>query len=83
MWLLDRLVTVGNDILNEKISKDSTISDENQVKKLFGFHWPPFHSVHHLHLHAIAPRDQMGFIGKIIFRPDSFWFVSVRNKSQS
>jgi len=41
-----------------------------------GFHWPPFHSVKHLHLHAISPTNDMSFIKRIIFRENSWWFVS-------
>ncbi|EDV46864.1 histidine triad nucleotide-binding protein 3 [Drosophila erecta] len=40
---------------------------------LFGFHLPPFITVKHLHMHAIAPRTQMSFLSKLIFRP-SFFF---------
>ncbi|KAJ0184180.1 hypothetical protein K1T71_000603 [Dendrolimus kikuchii] len=42
----------------------------------FGYHWPPFRSVRHLHLHTIAPESEMGFIAKMIFKKDSYWFVS-------
>lgn len=42
-----------------------------------GFHWPPFHTVSHLHLHIIAPEGEMGFIARGMFKKDSFWFVSV------
>ncbi|XP_046398633.1 adenosine 5'-monophosphoramidase HINT3-like [Ischnura elegans] len=42
----------------------------------FGFHWPPFHTVSHLHMHAISPASKMGLLGRIIFRPDSFGFVT-------
>ncbi|XP_053675774.1 adenosine 5'-monophosphoramidase HINT3 [Anopheles nili] len=41
---------------------------------LFGFHIPPFTSVKHLHLHAIAPVGKMGFISRMIFRPNTMWF---------
>ncbi|XP_017065144.1 histidine triad nucleotide-binding protein 3 [Drosophila eugracilis] len=40
---------------------------------LFGFHLPPFITVKHLHMHAIAPRSEMGFLSRLIFRP-SVWF---------
>jgi hypothetical protein len=43
----------------------------------FGFHYPPFNSIHHLHLHAISPASSMSFVSRLIFRPDSWWFVSV------
>ncbi|KAH8860133.1 Histidine triad nucleotide-binding protein 3 [Schistosoma japonicum] len=28
---------------------------------LFGFHWPPFNSVHHLHMHILGPKQHMSF----------------------
>ncbi|XP_058125263.1 adenosine 5'-monophosphoramidase HINT3-like [Anopheles ziemanni] len=40
----------------------------------FGFHIPPFTSVKHLHMHAIAPTTSMGLISRMIFRPNSMWF---------
>ena len=43
-----------------------------------GFHWPPFNTVNHLHLHVISPIEDMGTLHRIMFKPDSYWFVSVR-----
>jgi len=74
--ILDRMVEVGNQVLAEKLNQDATITDPTQVQRLLGFHWPPFHTVGHLHLHAMAPGDQMGFIHRNMFRPNSMWFVS-------
>lgn len=75
--LVERLIQVGDQVLLEQIKKKSPeITNPEQVPKRTGFHWPPFHTVSHLHLHVIAPSDQMGFIGRNIFRP-SFWFVTV------
>ncbi|XP_039762950.1 histidine triad nucleotide-binding protein 3-like [Pararge aegeria] len=42
----------------------------------FGYHWPPFRSVRHLHLHTIAPESKMGTIAKMIFMKNSYWFAS-------
>lgn len=53
---------------------------------LTGFHWPPFNTVHHLHLHVISPTNEINMWQRFMFRPDSFWFVSteyVRSYLQS
>jgi hypothetical protein len=42
----------------------------------FGFHWPPFTMISHLHLHVISPMTDMGFMARLIFRPNSWWFVT-------
>ncbi|XP_015519671.1 adenosine 5'-monophosphoramidase HINT3 [Neodiprion lecontei] len=42
-----------------------------------GFHWPPFNSVNHLHLHVISPVGNMGFLGRMMFLPNSLWFASI------
>nr|CAD7405020.1 unnamed protein product [Timema cristinae] len=66
--LVEDLVRIAKQILEQ------TGADLSDVR--FGFHWPPFHSISHLHLHAIAPASQMGFISRGIFKPDSWWFVT-------
>ncbi|XP_016962847.1 adenosine 5'-monophosphoramidase HINT3 [Drosophila biarmipes] len=45
---------------------------------LLGFHLPPFITVKHLHMHAIAPRSEMGFLSRLIFRP-SVWFKTAED----
>ncbi|KAK3089877.1 hypothetical protein FSP39_007277 [Pinctada imbricata] len=67
--LVEKMVAVGYRILEDKHA--------DVQNSRFGFHWPPFTSVQHLHLHAISPTTEMGFIGKGIFSPNSFWFVTV------
>uniref|UniRef100_A0A1B0G2W6 HIT domain-containing protein n=1 Tax=Glossina morsitans morsitans TaxID=37546 RepID=A0A1B0G2W6_GLOMM len=44
---------------------------------LFGFHMPPFITVEHLHLHSIAPRSNMSFLIRFIFKPHSACFKLV------
>lgn len=51
------------------------------VSTITGFHWPPFNTVHHLHLHVIYPKEEMSYISRLIFRPNSYWFVSVSSKN--
>lgn len=43
----------------------------------YGFHWPPFVSVKHLHMHAIAPMSKMSFISRLVFKPINMWYCSV------
>ena len=66
--LLERLLEVG-----KKIIADNQADGEDV---LFGYHWPPFNSIQHLHLHVISPRSQMGFFARQIYKPNSLWFVT-------
>ncbi|GIY45400.1 histidine triad nucleotide-binding protein 3 [Caerostris extrusa] len=63
-----RLVEIGEIILK---NNSASISDAR-----FGFHVPPFNSIRHLHLHAISCVNEMGFISRLIFKPDSYWFIT-------
>ncbi|CAG7826580.1 unnamed protein product [Allacma fusca] len=78
--LVDRLVEVGQKIVNDKIIADHTAEGKQanlqEFPKVLGYHWPPFHTIAHLHLHVIAPSNEMGFISRTIFRPNSWWFVT-------
>lgn len=51
--------------------------DMNDI--LFGFHWPPFTSVKHIHMHGIAPASKMNWKARLIFKPDTLWFCTVRD----
>ncbi|KAJ9577098.1 hypothetical protein L9F63_006335 [Diploptera punctata] len=66
--LVERLIQVGRQVLSERGA------DMTDVR--LGFHWPPFNSIQHLHLHAISPASNMGFASRLIFRPGTWWFVS-------
>ncbi|XP_026469997.1 histidine triad nucleotide-binding protein 3-like [Ctenocephalides felis] len=60
-----------------KIAKQIVIDKgENLNEARFGFHWPPFHSISHLHLHILAPVDGLRFFHRLIYKPNSMWFVS-------
>lgn len=54
-----------------ELFKDKNLDD---AEKSYGFHVPPFNSVKHLHLHGIAPVSKMGFLGRMIFKPRSYWY---------
>ncbi|XP_004924193.1 histidine triad nucleotide-binding protein 3-like [Bombyx mandarina] len=66
--LLNRMMSISRELLSKN---NLSIEDAR-----FGYHWPPFRSVKHLHLHTIAPESEMGFIGRVIFKKNSYWFVS-------
>lgn len=68
--IVRKMVEVGREVLmKEKGDAEDC---------LMGFHWPPFNSVPHLHLHVLAPYSQMSFLSrKIIFRKESWFFVTV------
>lgn len=67
--LLNRLVEIGKQVLEQRGgSLDSS---------RMGFHWPPFTSISHLHLHVIAPTAEMSTLGRLIFMPGSAWFTTV------
>ena len=69
---VDKMLTISKNLLEQ----NSLSLDDAR----FGYHWPPFRSVKHLHLHTIAPESKMGLIGKMIFMKNSYWFVSVSIK---
>ncbi|XP_033208922.1 histidine triad nucleotide-binding protein 3-like [Belonocnema kinseyi] len=76
--LYDKMVETVDVLVNQQgFEKSSTRT---------GFHWPPFNTVNHLHLHVISPIESMGIIGRMMFKPDSFWFVNtdyVKSRFQS
>ncbi|CBY08490.1 unnamed protein product [Oikopleura dioica] len=50
-----------------------TALDESQV--VMGYHWPPFNSQSHLHLHLLYPTSEFSFLHKLRFLPRSPWFI--------
>ncbi|XP_020489305.1 histidine triad nucleotide-binding protein 3 [Labrus bergylta] len=67
--LVKRMVETGKEILQK-----NNVTDLSDVR--FGFHWPPFCSVTHLHLHVLAPASQMGFMSRLFYRLNSYWFIT-------
>ncbi|XP_014248644.1 histidine triad nucleotide-binding protein 3-like [Cimex lectularius] len=65
--IVEHMYATGKRLLEQK--------GVNLSSARFGFHWPPFYSVPHLHLHAIGPTSNMSFIARAIFRENSYWFV--------
>ena len=57
----------------ENLLRQNGIDLEQEA--LLGFHYPPFITVEHLHLHGIAPITGMGYLGK--YCPNGWWFKTV------
>ncbi len=70
--IVSKLKDVGLRALVERCGVSEAAVAAGEVS--FGFHWPPFNRVDHLHLHVIYPVDEMGFFSRLIFRPNSYWF---------
>lgn len=69
--LVEHMLNVGKMILQQQHADLS--------KARFGFHWPPFCSVNHLHLHAISPDDRIKLRFRLtgVFSLCVPWFKSV------
>eukprot|EP00667_Euglena_gracilis_P022723 EG_transcript_25404 len=68
--IVEQMAAIGKQVLQ---GQGAPVNDMR-----FGFHWPPFQAVRHLHLHCVGPVGEMGYFNKkVAFRPDSWCFVTV------
>ncbi len=59
--VVERLGVIGKQVLRDK---NCNLNDSR-----LGFHWPPFHSIEHLHMHVLCPVSTMNFVSRrMIFR---------------
>ena len=68
--LVKEMYEYGKQYLQD-VETEDTIKDS-----LFGFHYPPFTSIDHLHLHVICPCSSMNFTNSNLFKKDTWYFVS-------
>lgn len=68
--VVEKLEEIGREVLKKQF-------DGDQTDCKIGFHWPPFTSVPHLHLHVLAPQSQMGLFKKTLMF-NSMAFVSTQ-----
>ncbi|GLV34010.1 uncharacterized protein CBL_11107 [Carabus blaptoides fortunei] len=66
--LVVKMIEAGKRLVEEK--------DLDATDTISGFHWPPFNSIQHLHLHFINSTSDMNFISRLIFKPNTWWFVT-------
>eukprot|EP00126_Sphaerothecum_destruens_P005327 Sdes_comp18701_c0_seq1m9002 len=73
--MVEQLEIQGIEFLKKTVEEKGEIFAAQQSR--VGFHWPPFNSIQHLHLHVIYPVSSMKFISNhLIFRENSWWFRS-------
>jgi len=70
--MIKRMKEIGLDFMSSK-----GLNDDREMR--MGFHWPPFNSISHLHLHILYPISRMSFISRMVFRSGSFWFVEIND----
>ncbi|XP_078505054.1 adenosine 5'-monophosphoramidase HINT3 [Lissotriton helveticus] len=67
-------------LVKQMVETGKTILQRNHFSDLedarIGYHWPPFCTIAHLHLHVLAPASQLGFLSRLIYRVNSYWFIT-------
>lgn len=69
--LIQKLCEVGKRVLQQRGGDAESLR--------LGFHWPPFNSVPHLHMHVISPANQLSLLAKVIYMPGSLWFCTAED----
>ena len=69
--LAEYLAATGQRCIAELCGEKAAADDA-----LYGYHWPPFSSVKHLHLHALAPASSMSFRKRLVYKAGSPWFAT-------
>ena len=68
--LVEKMAQIGSQVLAEKGAPTTEGAR-------FGFHWPPFILVKHLHMHVMSPETSMGWLSRnIVFKRDSLVFYT-------
>ncbi|XP_077443420.1 adenosine 5'-monophosphoramidase HINT3-like isoform X1 [Stigmatopora argus] len=67
---VERMAKMGRNVLEKNKVRDLT-----DIR--LGFHVPPFSSVPHLHLHALAPASKMNESSQRRYGQGSHWFITV------
>ncbi|XP_039271203.2 adenosine 5'-monophosphoramidase HINT3-like [Styela clava] len=60
MEIIKEMVSFGKDYLQKQ-------NDVEEKDTKIGFHWPPFISIEHLHLHIICPASSMSLLHRAMF----------------
>ncbi|KAG5177050.1 HIT-like domain-containing protein [Tribonema minus] len=71
--MLEAMIAVARQLIREEAR---LTNNQQRTQAILGFHLPPVAKVPHLHMHCIAPRVKMGWRARLLFWPDSPWFVT-------
>lgn len=74
---VDSLKTADDIVLvQEMVDFAKKVLEEEAENAIFCFHMPPFNSIDHLHLHAIARCDEIGWLSWLKYYQGSKWCQS-------